>query len=208
MAVTLYRQVGKAKAGATSRSIWVRGAALPISPVPISCGTRSLTVPVRGSTLATTSTRRSPPASANRHTSKLSTQSSGHSEPRRNRSDENHGRRVSVVRCASALQGKDQTRQEREDAGGVQLPSWIFLRLHGAAESYGLFLHSGIRDAEMQNTEYADFNREKCTLHVQPKPWRHLRLEGQKEKEVVQGQIHPNSRKAGLEDQRRNARLS
>jgi integrase len=34
---------------------------------------------------------------------------------------------------------------------------------------YGLFLNSGVRDAEMQNTEYADFNWEKCTLHVQPK---------------------------------------
>jgi len=27
----------------------------------------------------------------------------------------------------------------------------------------------------MQNTEYADFNWEKCTLHVQAKPWRHFR---------------------------------
>jgi integrase len=34
---------------------------------------------------------------------------------------------------------------------------------------YGLFLNSGVRDAEMQNTEYADFNWEKFTLHVQPK---------------------------------------
>jgi hypothetical protein len=33
-------------------------------------------------------------------------------------------------------------------------------------------LNSGVRDAEMQNTEYADFNWEKCTLHVQAKPWR------------------------------------
>jgi integrase len=39
---------------------------------------------------------------------------------------------------------------------------------------YGLFLNSGVRDAEMQNTEYADFNWEKCTLHVQPKSWRKL----------------------------------
>jgi integrase len=37
---------------------------------------------------------------------------------------------------------------------------------------YGLFLNSGVRDAEMRKTEYADFNWEKCTLHVQPKPWR------------------------------------
>jgi integrase len=47
---------------------------------------------------------------------------------------------------------------------------------------YGLFLNSGVRDAEMQNTEYADFNWEKCTLHVQPKPWRHFRLKGKKKK--------------------------
>lgn len=47
---------------------------------------------------------------------------------------------------------------------------------------YGLFLNSGMRDAEMQNTEYADFNWEKCTLHVQPKPWRHFRLKGKKKK--------------------------
>ena len=31
---------------------------------------------------------------------------------------------------------------------------------------YGLFLNSGVRHAKMQNTEYADFNWEKCTLHV------------------------------------------
>jgi hypothetical protein len=43
---------------------------------------------------------------------------------------------------------------------------------------YGLFLNSGVRDAEMQNTEYADFNWEKCTLHVQPKAWRKFRLKG------------------------------
>jgi integrase len=34
---------------------------------------------------------------------------------------------------------------------------------------YGLFLNSGLRHGELQNTEYADFNWEKCTLHVQPK---------------------------------------
>ena len=28
---------------------------------------------------------------------------------------------------------------------------------------YGLCLNSGVRDAEMQNTEYADFNWEKCS---------------------------------------------
>ena len=71
---------------------------------------------------------------------------------------------------------------------------------------YGLFLNSGVRDGEMQNTEYADFNWEKCTLHVQPKPWRHFRLKGQEEKEVRQGQFHSDPRKAGLEDQGENAR--
>lgn len=35
---------------------------------------------------------------------------------------------------------------------------------------------------EMQNTEYADFNWEKCTLHIQPKPWRKLRLKGRTRK--------------------------
>ncbi len=38
-----------------------------------------------------------------------------------------------------------------------------------------LFLNSGCRDAEVQNTEYADFSWEKNTLHVQAKPWRNLR---------------------------------
>ena len=47
---------------------------------------------------------------------------------------------------------------------------------------YGLFLNSGVRDAEMQNTEYADFNWEKGTLHVQPKPWRKFRLKGKSKK--------------------------
>jgi len=47
---------------------------------------------------------------------------------------------------------------------------------------YGLFLNSGVRDAEMQNTEYADFTWEKCMLHVQPKPWSHFRLKGKKKK--------------------------
>ena len=50
---------------------------------------------------------------------------------------------------------------------------------------YGLFLNSGVRDAEMQNTEYADFNWEKCTIHVQPTPWRHFRLKGKKKKRSV-----------------------
>ena len=135
MAVTLYRQVGKAKAGATSRSIWVRGAALPISPVPISCGTRSLTVPVRGSALATDSTRRSPPATANRHTSKLST-----AIVRSFRTKTKPVGRKSRTPCISGSLSFSSFRaktskQEREDAAGVQLPSWIFPRLHGAAES-------------------------------------------------------------------------
>jgi hypothetical protein len=46
----------------------------------------------------------------------------------------------------------------------------------------GLFFSSGVRDAEMQSTEYADFSREKFTLHVQRKPWRHFRVKGKKKK--------------------------
>jgi len=56
---------------------------------------------------------------------------------------------------------------------------------------YGLFLNSGMRDAEMQNTEYADFNWEKCTLHVQPKPWRHFRLKGKKKKKSAKDRFIP-----------------
>lgn len=52
---------------------------------------------------------------------------------------------------------------------------------------YGLFLNSGVRDAEMQNTEYADFNWEKYTLHVQPKPGAPFPAQGQEETEVSQG---------------------
>jgi integrase len=56
---------------------------------------------------------------------------------------------------------------------------------------YGLFLNSGMRDAEMQNTEYADFNWEKCTLHVQPKPWRHFHLKGKKKKKSAKDRFIP-----------------
>jgi integrase len=56
---------------------------------------------------------------------------------------------------------------------------------------YGLFLNSGVRDAEMQNTEYADFNWEKCTLHVQPKPWRKFRLKGKSKKKCAKGRFIP-----------------
>ena len=56
---------------------------------------------------------------------------------------------------------------------------------------YGSFLNSGVRDAEMQNTEYADFNWEKCTLHVQPKPWRHFRLKGKKKKKSAKDRFIP-----------------
>jgi integrase len=51
-------------------------------------------------------------------------------------------------------------------------------------------LNSGVRDAEMQNTEYADFNWEKCTLHVQPKP-RHFRLKGKKKKKSAKDRFIP-----------------
>jgi integrase len=56
---------------------------------------------------------------------------------------------------------------------------------------YGLFLNSGVRDAEMQNTEYADFNWEKCTLHVQAKPWRHFRLKGKSKKKSAKDRFIP-----------------
>ena len=73
---------------------------------------------------------------------------------------------------------------------------------------YGLFLNSGVRDAEMQNTEYADFNWEKCTLHVQPKAVAQFPSQGQEEKEVRQGQIHSDSGEAGLENQGQNERAA
>jgi integrase len=56
---------------------------------------------------------------------------------------------------------------------------------------YGMFLNSGIRDGEMQNTEYGDFNWEKHTLHVQPKPWRHFRLKGKKKKKSAKDRFIP-----------------
>jgi integrase len=56
---------------------------------------------------------------------------------------------------------------------------------------YALFLNSGIRDAEMQNTEYADFNWEKCTLHVQPKTWRNFRLKGKSKKKSAKDRFIP-----------------
>jgi integrase len=56
---------------------------------------------------------------------------------------------------------------------------------------YGLFLNSGVRDAEMQNTEYADFNWEKCTLHVQAKPWRNFRLKGKNKKKSAKDRFIP-----------------
>jgi integrase len=56
---------------------------------------------------------------------------------------------------------------------------------------YGLFLNSGVRDAEIQNTEYADFNWEKCTLHVQPKVWRKFRLKGKSKKKSAKDRFIP-----------------
>ena len=56
---------------------------------------------------------------------------------------------------------------------------------------YGLSLNSGVRDAEMQNTEYADFNFEKCTLHVQPKSWRNFRLKGKSKKKSAKDRFIP-----------------
>ena len=60
---------------------------------------------------------------------------------------------------------------------------------------YGLFLNSSVRNAEMQNTEYADCNWEKCTLHVQPKPWRHFRLKGKKKKKSAKDRFHSHPAK-------------
>jgi integrase len=78
---------------------------------------------------------------------------------------------------------KPYTRQELRDMFAVMDEEEKLL--------YGLFLNSGVRDAEMQNTEYADFNWEKCTLHVQPKPWRHFRLKGKKKKKSAKDRFIP-----------------
>lgn len=43
----------------------------------------------------------------------------------------------------------------------------------------------------MQGTEYADFNWEKCTMQVQPKPWRHFRLKGKKKKKSDKDRFIP-----------------
>jgi integrase len=56
---------------------------------------------------------------------------------------------------------------------------------------YSLFLNSGVRDAEMQNTEYADFNWVKHTLHIQPKTWRNFRLKGKKKKKSAKDRFIP-----------------
>jgi integrase len=56
---------------------------------------------------------------------------------------------------------------------------------------YGLLLNCGVRDAEMQNTEYADFNWEKCTLHVQPKAWRMFRLKGKSKRKSAKDRFIP-----------------
>jgi integrase len=71
---------------------------------------------------------------------------------------------------------------------------------------YGLLLNSGVRDAEMQNTEYADFNWEKCTLHVQRKPWRHFRLKGKKKKKSAKNRFIPIPAKLVWKIKEQNAR--
>lgn len=43
----------------------------------------------------------------------------------------------------------------------------------------------------MQNTEYADSSWEKCTLHVQPKPWRHFCLKDKKKKRSAKDRFIP-----------------
>jgi integrase len=52
-------------------------------------------------------------------------------------------------------------------------------------------LNSGVRDAEMQNTEYGDFNWEKCTLHIRPKVWRKFRLKGKSKKKSAKDRFVP-----------------
>jgi len=52
-------------------------------------------------------------------------------------------------------------------------------------------LNSGCRDAEVQNTEYADFSWEKNTLHVQAKPWRNFRLKGKKKNRIAKDRFIP-----------------
>lgn len=54
-----------------------------------------------------------------------------------------------------------------------------------------LFLNSGCRDAEVQNTEYADFSWEKNTLHVQAKPGRNFRLKGKKKNRSAKDRFIP-----------------
>jgi hypothetical protein len=71
---------------------------------------------------------------------------------------------------------------------------------------YGLFLNSGVWDAEMQNTENADFNWEKCTLHVQAKPWRHFRLKGKSKKKSAKDRFIPIPAKLVWKNQRQNER--
>jgi integrase len=78
---------------------------------------------------------------------------------------------------------KPYTKQELKDMFGAMDEEEKLL--------YGLFLNSGVRDAEMQNTEYADFNWEKGTLHVQPKPWRKFRLKGKSKKKSAKDRFIP-----------------
>jgi hypothetical protein len=75
MAVTLLSP-GRQRQGSAliKRSISDVVAAPRISPVPISCGTRSLTAPVLGSPLATTSMQQSTLRRVSRHISRLSKQ--------------------------------------------------------------------------------------------------------------------------------------
>jgi integrase len=70
---------------------------------------------------------------------------------------------------------------------------------------YGLFLNSGVRDAEIQNTEYADFNGGKCTLHVQPKTVAEFPAQGQEQEKVRQGAVHSPAGQVGVEAQRPDA---
>jgi hypothetical protein len=122
MAVTLYRQVGKGKARlpeGQSRS-WAPPA---ISPIPISCAIHSLTVPVRGSGCNDLDA-----IDAQKATGILGLlmQCPGNSEPRRNRSDENQGRRISGSPSFSSFRARPAGKSE--DSASVQLPPPILPR--------------------------------------------------------------------------------
>jgi hypothetical protein len=56
---------------------------------------------------------------------------------------------------------------------------------------YGLFLNSGVRDAEMQNTEYADFNLGEMHAARSAESWRKFRLKGKSKKKSSKDRFIP-----------------